>query len=446
MTAELVDAQSAPASVDVEAIRRSLHALSPAYDVNGWRLPLPPWAQRPYDDPGAGAWDTLRGDLAREGSTRPMCIYMHIPFCDAKCGFCDSYSFKLGSRIEETATAYIERLLYELTLWSQLPGIRGRSISTVHLGGGTPTFIGERLLTRLVECCREAFATSDSTEWALEATASSLTPSMIATMDALGFRRLHIGVQSLEDPVRLAIGRRGNASGVLSRIESSLAVGWVVSVDLLCGLPGQTVVGFLDGIETLVRAGVDGFSLYELLIYPQNRRWADGHGLIGRNHLANYLMFLAGAAVLEGHGYLKNVFNHWAGWRDANLYFTFPTRGEDCLAVGAIADGVFGDYHYRHPRYGPYLRAAVLGSPGLEGGLRRTARENAVRPLVTALLSGHIDETQVGEFVMSKGESLIEKWQANALLEPDPHGGLRLTASGAWFTGNLIAEIDTHAR
>jgi len=48
--------------------------------------------------------------------------------------------------------------------------------------------------------------------------------------------------------------------------------------------------------------------------------------------------------------------------------------------------------------------------------------------------------------VQSKGESLIEKWQANALLEPDPHGGLRLTASGAWFTGNLIAEIDTHAR
>lgn len=443
MTAELDDfALHAPASVGVEAVRRSLAALSPEYDVNGWRLPLPPWAQRPYDDSGARAWETLQGSLAREGSAGALCIYMHVPFCDAKCGFCDSYSFKLGSRVEETATAYVERLCQELTLWSELPGIRGRPISTVHLGGGTPTFLGEKLLTRLVECARGSFAISGVTEWALEATASSLTSGMIATLDGLGFRRLHVGVQTLEDPVRLAIGRRGSASDVLARIDAALATGWVLSVDLLCGLPGQTVGGFIEGIETLVRAGVDGFSLYELLIYRQNRRWAESYGLTTRTHVANYLMFLAGAGVLESRGYDKNLFNHWAGTRDANVYFTFPTRGEDCLALGAIADGVFGDYHYRHPRYAPYLQAAVSGSPGLEGGLRRTVRENAVRPLVTALLSGHIEAAQAGEFVTGDGTSLVDKWRANAFLEPEPGGGLRLTPSGAWFTGNLIAEVD----
>jgi len=441
----VVLAIDAPSSVDVAAIRRAAQALSPAYDINKWLLPLPLWAQRPYEDSGDRAWDTLSGDLAERGSSRPLCIYLHVPFCDSKCGFCDSYSFKLGGHVEEKA-AYVRRLCHELALWSELPGVSERAVSTVHFGGGTPAFLGEELLTHLVEYCRGVFPASATAEWAIETTASSLTPSMIKTLDALGFRRLHIGVQTLEDNVRQAIGRRGTASHVLDRIDATLATGCVVTVDLLCGLPGQTLAGIIDGIETLIRAGADGFSLYELLVYPQNRRWAESYGLTERRHHRNYLEFLAGAGVLEDRGYVKNLFNHWAGPRDANIYFTFPTRGEDCLAIGAIADGVFGDYHYRHPKYAAYREVARPGTPGLEGGLRRTAMESRLQPLVTALLSAHLDESRVGDLVASVGRSLIEKWQANALVESDLRGGLCLTPSGAWFAGNMIAEVNGAAR
>ena len=139
--------------------------------------------------------------------------------------------------------------------------------------------------------------------------------------------------------------------------------------------------------------------------------------------------------------YGRNLFNHWANARDANVYFTFPTRGKDCLAVGTIADGVFGDYHYRHPRYAPYLRTAQAGWPGLEGGLRRNPFENRMQPLVTTVLSGHIPSAQCLELTTPEGESPVERWQARGLVEADPRGGLRLTASGAWFAGNLIAEL-----
>jgi hypothetical protein len=243
----------------------------------------------------------------------------------------------------------------------------------------------------------------------------------------------------------------------LERIEAALALGWVVSVDLICGLPFQTLEGLIDGIEMLVGLGVNGFSLYELLIYPQNTRWAHQHGLAGRSHVPNYFLFQAGASLLANHGYGKNVFNHWADSYDRNVYFTFASRGEDCLALGAIADGVFGDYHYRHPRYAPYLR---LPPPGLEGGLRRNALENVMQPLVTAILSSHIapellpmlvepggfraDSKAYGDPGERGGSSLLECWLSNELVAWESNGGVQLTANGAWFAGNLVNDLAHH--
>jgi coproporphyrinogen III oxidase-like Fe-S oxidoreductase len=277
------------------------------------------------------AWQALTWDLAGADPARPMCIYIHIRFCSSKCGFCDSYSFKLGSHGDEHIERYLEHICVE-----------------------------------------------------------SLTPKMIAALHELGFRRLHIGVQTMEDHVRAIIGRRRSSEEVLQATRAILPLGWVVSVDLLCGLPGQTLEGYLGGIHSLMAAGVNGFSLYELLIRSQNRGWAEFHTLTRCNHLPNYFMMQAGANLLESNGYRKNLFNHWADKKDANIYFTFPTRAEDCLAIGAIADGVFGDYHYRHSRYAGYLKADHSRLPGLEGGLRRNARETQLQPLTTAILSGRI--------------------------------------------------------
>jgi coproporphyrinogen III oxidase-like Fe-S oxidoreductase len=313
----------------------------------------------------------------------------------------------------------------------------------VHLGGGTPTYLGPELLTRLVERCRSRFAVTAGTELALESTVGDLTPAMLDAMDALGIRRLHVGVQSLDDGVRATIGRRDPARDVMQRIETVLERGWIVSADLICGLPGQATGVFVADIERLVAAGVDGFSLYELLIYRQNRAWADAHGLIRRSHVPNYVNFLAGAQVLDRLGFAKNTFNHWADDRDANVYFTSPTRDEDCLAVGTIADGVISDYHFRHPRFAAYLRGAGVDGVGLEGGLRRTVFESRMRPLVTAILSNHIPAplTETIDVEVEDREPLTEIWLERRLVDRDRDDGLTLTASGAWFAGNMVSVL-----
>ena len=461
--------RDAPASVDVPAIREEWRALGGAYDVEDWQLPLPLWAQRRYNDDGTRAWQTLSRGLSDTSPARPMCIYIHIPFCSSKCGFCDSYSFKLGSHKEEHIERYIARICDELRLWSRVGSLNKHPVSTVHFGGGTPCFAGESALQRLTDCIRENYAVKAETEWALETTVESLTPDMIATLHELGFRRLHIGAQTMEDASRAAIGRRRPSEEVLRATRETRSLGWIVSVDLLCGLPHQTLHGFIDGIERLLDAGVNGFSLYELLIRSQNRRWAESYQLTGRSHLPNYFMMQAGAHLLEARGFRKNLFNHWADEQDKNIYFTFPTRGEDCLAIGAIADGVFGDYHYRHPRYADYLAAPA---PGLEGGLRRNAMEARLHPLVTAILSGHLSSSIVREiektalsadFIVSKtipstdsnvsrrwlqsretlesAPPLTQRWLEHSLIKKNADGSLVLTTNGAWFAGNMIAEL-----
>jgi coproporphyrinogen III oxidase-like Fe-S oxidoreductase len=244
------------------------------------------------------------------------------------------------------------------------------------------------------------------------------------------------------------IGRRKSPGEVIHCIHSTLEREWIVSVDLLCGLPYQSLSGYIGGIQALLAAGVDGFSLYELLIYPQNRRWAEKNGLLQRSHLPNYWTFQAGAHLLHERGFSKNLFNHWVNPRDTNIYFTFPTRGEDCLAVGALADGVLGSYHYRHFGYAHYLQAAQAGLPGLDGSLKRTILEDCAQPLISAILSGTIsaDFTSLLGLPDVDGIPPIERWLANALVEPDGAGGMRLTANGSWFAGNLVADANQAVR
>lgn len=307
--------------------------------------------------------------------------------------------------------------------------------------GRYPTHLGPALLGELVGAVRARFAAAETTQWALESTVEGLSPEMVEAMRVLGFTRLHIGVQTLADPVRGLIGRRNPAREVLDAIGVALGLGWTVSVDLVCGLPHQSLDSFVGDISTLVAAGVDGFSLYELLIYPQNRAWAERMGLGGRSHLPNYLMYQAGAALLEAGGFAKNTFNHWANQRDDNRYFTFPTRDEDCLAIGTIADGVLGDYHFRHPRYAPYLRSPV-GTPGLEGGLRRTSLETHLHGLTTAVLSGHVSSSLAATLDDNPaGLRLSQRWVRHGLVRAEPDGGLTLLGNGSWFAGNMVGEM-----
>jgi len=437
--------QSAPPGIDLEQIRREWLALPPTYRIDDRRLPLPVWARRGFTETGEQAWEVLSREVGRITLARPFCIYVHIPFCASRCSFCDCYSFALRRHRNRYLEDYLALLSQEMHLWSELGTLAHRSVSTVHFGGGTPTLLGEEPFNRLVKHLRDNFHTGPQTEWALESASSELTEGMLSSLDELGFTRLHVGVQSLQDDVRQAINRREPATAVLEKIGRAVDMGWIVSVDLILGLPSQTLEGALGDVQALEATGVDGFSLYELQLSSRNRRFAQRHGLVGRSRLTSYFLLQAVSRLLASMGYRKTLFNHFARERDTNLYFTFPERGEDCLALGAIADGVFGDYHYRHPEYKAYSQSVSDAFPGLQGGLRRSALENRLYPLEIALLSASISPELFAQVLGSgRSEPLLRRWQEAALVGKDPLSGqLRLTGNGSWFVSQMMAELPT---
>ena len=216
----------------------------------------------------------------------------------------------------------------------------------------------------------------------------------------------------------------------------------MVSVDLILGLPQQTLEGVVGDIRALETAGVDGSSLYELQRSSRNRKFVARHGLVEQGRLTAYLLTQAASRLLASLGYHKTLFNHFARERDANLYFTFPERGEDCLALGTIADGVFGDYHYRHPEYKAYGQQVTQTSPGLQGGLRRTARESRLFPLEVALMSACLRPAQFHEVLgRERGERILNGWREVGLVEGRAGSDdLALTGNGSWFVARLVEE------
>ena len=407
-------------------------------------LPAPIWAQRRFEQDGKEAWQIL-GETLEKGPQQAISIYVHVPFCDRRCAFCDCYSFPLKSNQKEVARLFARTLQNELCAWANFGGLTGREVTTVHFGGGTPNYLEPDILVPLVHSIASKFHTTGKTEWALESTSSMLTAEHIKMLSESGFTRIHIGVQTLEAEIRQRIGRRETSGQVLLKLEQLLESKFVVSVDLIYGLPGQTVVGFLDTLEKLVKTGIHGFSLYQLQSGMYNRRFLEKEGVNDRDPLGDYLLLQIADNYLQAKGYQKNHFAHYATSQDTDLYYRHAARGEDLLALGPTADGVFGTYHYRHGEYKDYMRNTSQSQPELQGGLFESEIEQRIHRSVAHLMAGSISRQLAGVEVALG--PLIDTWEKRLLIRRlTKNGTYVLTGNGSWFIADMLRELVESAR
>jgi coproporphyrinogen III oxidase-like Fe-S oxidoreductase len=428
--------------VDIEAIWQAWQVLGAPYEVGQRRPPLPVWARRRLTEDGPQAWEAVQKEAAASDPRRGLCIYVHIPFCAEKCSFCDCYSFRLKSNYVQQVEAYRAVLEKEIHLWTKVGRLSEHAVSTVHFGGGTPLFIGTQAFQHIVSAIEDTYQTSANTEWALETTSSALDEAGLGLLETLGFNRVHVGVQSLDDPLRRLLERSEAAQEVLEKIQRTIRRGCVVSVDLIYGIPQQTPESVLRDIRLLSDSGVDGFSIYPLQISSRNRAILKAYGSQGKSLLSEFFMLQAAEQALFRLGYRKTLFNHYARQKDTNLYFTFPERGEDCLALGTIADGVVGCYHYRHPEYLAYLNGMEEDFPGLQGGLRRTQSEETVQPLEVMILAGKLRQDLFEQKIgLQRSAALFKSWLQAGLIQPVEGSEFRLTASGSWFAGEMMRAL-----
>ncbi len=428
-----------PGPIDTKAVVRQWHAVKSLFPLERRSLPPPIWRKRSFEHDGKAAWQHLVGCVSGKKEKDAISIYIHVPFCDRRCRFCDCYSMPLGRKERHEEQGFVQALIQEIDHWSSLPGLGQRPVTTIHFGGGTPNYLSEANFSRILQHCRERLGITAQTEWALESTSSLLDAAHLKQLQHQGFSRLHVGVQTLEEEVRGLIGRKEPADQVLEKLACALEMGFVVSVDLIYGLPQQTAAGLVATLERLLRAGVHGFSLYQLHLSSSFRRFLKHRGTAAPDSLFDYILFQVAEQILIKSGCRKNHFTHFARAEDTNLYYTHGSRGEDLLALGPTADGVFADYHYRHAGIEDYTAGNRGDHPGLEGGLRETLPEQTIRPALTALMSGTISCSLLQDI---DAGFLLKNWCAQQLLEETPGPGqFTLTANGSWFITHMIEQL-----
>ena len=195
----------------------------------------------------------------------PLSLYIHFPWCARKCPYCDFNSHQVKNTIPETA--YVESLVKDLE--NDLPLIWGRRISSVFIGGGTPSLISPERLDDLLSSIRARLPINPDTEITLEANPGAIEQSKFNEFYSLGINRISIGAQSFDDDCLQHLGRIHNARESVSAIESAYKAGFDnVNIDLMFGLPGQKQASAINDINTAIDLNPKHISYYQLTVEP----------------------------------------------------------------------------------------------------------------------------------------------------------------------------------
>ena len=189
-------------------------------------------------------------------------LYLHIPFCTAKCGYCDFNSY---AGHEHMIPTYGATLLRDAALWREAVG--GRAVETVFFGGGTPSLTPVEGMEQILSGMREIFRFDADAEISLEANPGSLSTEYLRGLRGIGFNRLSIGVQSFDDEELVALDRIHSGDDARAAYVSAREAGFEnVNLDFIYGLPEQPLAKWQETLEQALELGPEHLSLYALTV------------------------------------------------------------------------------------------------------------------------------------------------------------------------------------
>jgi putative oxygen-independent coproporphyrinogen III oxidase len=287
-----------------------------------------------------------RPDRVHLKALPPLALYVHIPWCVRKCPYCDFNSHERAGELPEKA--YVEKLLLDLE--GHLPSVWGRRLSSVFIGGGTPSLFSPESIDALLSGVRARLPLEPGAEITLEANPGTVEAGRFRGFRDAGVNRISIGVQSFDDRMLTALGRIHSADEARRAIAAALAAFDNVNIDLMYGLPGQSLDMARADIREAASAGTPHLSAYQLTIEPNTAFWSKPPPLPAHDESAD--MQLAVEGVLADIGFEHYEISAFAkpGMRCRhNLnYWQFG----DYLGIGAGAHGKisFPDRITRHER------------------------------------------------------------------------------------------------
>ncbi len=265
-------------------------------------------------------------------------LYLHFPFCKRKCLYCDFVSHAAG---EETIAAYCLALEKEIRrMGEDYPNAK---VSTVFLGGGTPSIVPPPLMERVLKALRESFVLLPDAEFTSEANPGTLTEAWLETLMQAGMNRLSLGVQAAQDELLQRIGRIHTFADAEKSIRLAQRMGLGnINADVMYGLPGQTEADYLTTLERVATLNVPHLSAYSLIVEPETPlcQQVEAGQLTIPDDDACASMTSRGIEVLEKHGYHQYEISNYAKNGFACRHNIGYWQGAWYLGLGAAAHGM----------------------------------------------------------------------------------------------------------
>ena len=296
--------------------------------------------------------------MVRRRATQALTIYVHIPFCIQKCGYCDFNAYLYGDHLAHTYLAALER---EITHAASKRPWTEYSVLSVYFGGGTPSTLAPTDLTRLLGMIGDSFPVQAEAEISLEADPGTIDLASLETLRAGGFNRLSLGVQAFDDDLLDKLDRLHSAAEARGALVWARRAGFLdLNLDLMFGLPGQSMTAWETSLQEAIAFAPTHVSVYGLTIEertPFYRRQQLGK-LALPDEETQAAMFERADQLLTAAGYVHYEISNYAmpGWRSRhNLHYW---RHGEYLGFGAGAHAYLEGYRMENePLPGRYIQA-----------------------------------------------------------------------------------------
>lgn len=371
-----------------------------------------------------------------------MLLYVHVPFCVRKCGYC---AFHSGPFSRDAAEAYVDMVLREMKAWGRTLG--RVAVETVYFGGGTPSLLEPGQVEDLLQGAGVCFNLDADAEITLEANPDSvLRPGFLGSIRRLGVNRLSLGVQSLQDDLLAMLGRPHDGSQARRSVQAARDSGFNLSLDLIWGLPGQTLKRWMDDLAEVAALAPEHLSCYGLSLEEGTslaRQVEEGDlDLPGEETQAR--MYLDGTQFLESVGYAHYEISSYARPGRKSRHNQGYWAGKDYLGLGPAAVSTIGDRRWSNPVAFEEYASVVTGGGGtnevevLSAQMRR--QEMVMLALRTA---GGLD---LEKFKATTGTEFpwrhpaVEQLRSSGLVR-HRDGHLQLTREGMLVSNSVIEMV-----
>jgi oxygen-independent coproporphyrinogen III oxidase len=386
---------------------------------------------------------------ARPGT--PLGIYLHIPFCRKRCHFCyfKVYTDKKADEIEE----YLDASIAELKLYSEKAFIAGRKPKFIYFGGGTPSFISSKQLTRVVDQMKRLLPWDDAEEITFECEPGTLTEGKLEVIKSLGVTRLSLGIENFDDAILESNGRAPRSKEIIRAYDFARSIGFPqINIDLIAGMVGENEANWRDCVAKTIDLSPDSITIYQMEV-PYNTTIVKEMKIHGQNvaPVADWNTKRAWVdyafAELERAGY--TVASAYAAVKDPArtkfLYRDLLWSGADMVGLGVASFSHVGGTHFQNRHdWDDYMAALAAGKLPIFRAFTLSDEEQMIRELILQLKLGHVHRRYFqSKFGVDVGQRFAEPLHALAdrgfiAIEPE---SLKLSREGLLQVDSLLHDF-----